>query len=205
MGLHELHDVHALDDLTEYGVLAVQPRGDHGGDEELGSLGVGASVSHGEKSGLGVLDLEVLVVELTAVDGLAAHTVSVSEVTTLKHEVRDDSVEARSLVVEGFARGSNALLASTESTEVLGGLGNGLTEKTEQDAASRLVINLDVEEDLAGNLLKVSTKGGGYNHQKDEKLEDLHSYVGMGMSRSGQELQITPEMEPSIFLLCFRR
>lgn len=39
-------------------MLAVEPRGDNGGDEELGSVGVGASVSGREESGLGVLELE---------------------------------------------------------------------------------------------------------------------------------------------------
>jgi hypothetical protein len=53
-------------------VAAVEPGGDDGGDEELGAVGVGAGVGHAEKEGLGVLELEVLVRELLAVDGLAA-------------------------------------------------------------------------------------------------------------------------------------
>jgi hypothetical protein len=48
----------------------VQPRGDDGGDEELGSVGVGSSVGHGEQEGLVVPELEVLVGELVSVDGL---------------------------------------------------------------------------------------------------------------------------------------
>jgi hypothetical protein len=43
-------------------------RGDDGGDEELGTVGVLASVGHGEETLLGVLELEVLVLELLAVD-----------------------------------------------------------------------------------------------------------------------------------------
>ncbi len=57
-------------DLTEDDVLAVQPRGYDGGDEELGTVGVGTSVGHGEKEGLLMTELEVLVGELVAVDGL---------------------------------------------------------------------------------------------------------------------------------------
>ena len=49
-------------------------RGDNSGDEELGAVGVGASVGHGQQVGLGVLDLEVLIGELLAVDGLSAGT-----------------------------------------------------------------------------------------------------------------------------------
>lgn len=41
-----------------------------------GRLRVGASVGHGEEAGLGVLELEVLIGELLAVDGLAAGALS---------------------------------------------------------------------------------------------------------------------------------
>src|SRR5215213_2479932 len=40
--------VHALDDLAEDGVLAVQPGGGDLGDEELGAVGVGPGVGHGQ-------------------------------------------------------------------------------------------------------------------------------------------------------------
>jgi hypothetical protein len=43
------------------------PRGG-GGDEELRSIGVLSSVGHAEKANLGVLQLEVLIGELVAVD-----------------------------------------------------------------------------------------------------------------------------------------
>jgi hypothetical protein len=48
--------------------LAVEMGGGHSGDEELGAVGVGASVGHGEETRLGVLLDEVLVVESAAVD-----------------------------------------------------------------------------------------------------------------------------------------
>jgi hypothetical protein len=40
--LDRLDDVHTLEHLTKHDVLAVQPRGLDGGDEELRALGVGA-------------------------------------------------------------------------------------------------------------------------------------------------------------------
>lgn len=92
------------------------------------SLRVGASVGHGQQTGLVVLQLEVLVGELLAVDGLATGAVAAGEVTTLKHEVRDDAVEGGALVAE-------ALLAGAEGTEVLGGLGDDVVEQVEGDAA----------------------------------------------------------------------
>jgi len=93
-------------------VLAVEPGGLGGADEELGAVGVGTSVGHGEDAGAVVLELEVLILELVAVDGLSSSAVVVGEVTALAHEVGDDPVEGAALVAE-------ALLAGAESTEVV--------------------------------------------------------------------------------------
>jgi hypothetical protein len=57
--------------------------------------------------------------------------VSALEVTTLKHKLGDDAVE--------FAAGiSEALLASAESTEVLGGFGNYVIVEDEVNATRLL-------------------------------------------------------------------
>jgi hypothetical protein len=77
----------AIRNAAEDDVLAVEPRGDDGGDEELGAVAVvilassqassgydvrvGAGVGHRQEEGLLVGQLEVLVAELLAVDGLA--------------------------------------------------------------------------------------------------------------------------------------
>ena len=73
-------------------MLAIEPRGHNGGDEELGAVAtrnqsgfnhpyiqmansrVGTSVGHGEDTRLGVLQLEVLIGELLTVDGTATGT-----------------------------------------------------------------------------------------------------------------------------------
>jgi hypothetical protein len=52
-------------------VLAIQPRGHDSGDEELRAVGVGTSVSHGQEERTVVLQLEVFILELFTVDGLA--------------------------------------------------------------------------------------------------------------------------------------
>jgi len=110
--LSGLDDVVAINDLSEDDVLSVEPGGLGGADEELGSVGVGTSVGHGQDSGGIVLELEVLILELVAVDGLASSSVVVGEVTALAHEVGDDPVEDAALVAE-------SLLSSAEGTEVL--------------------------------------------------------------------------------------
>ena len=60
-----------------------------------------------------MLQLEVLVFKLVAIDRLSTSSVVVSEVTSLAHELGDDTVERRSLVAE-------SLLAGAKGTEVLG-------------------------------------------------------------------------------------
>jgi hypothetical protein len=124
-------------------------------------LRVGASVGHGEKTGLVVLLLEVLIGELLTVDGTTTSTllrikkirrssmdtrkqisptqqlkreagatnVVAGEVTTLEHELGNDTVEAR--VQVALALGKLAKL-----TEVLGGLGDNIVEEVEGDTTS---------------------------------------------------------------------
>ena len=67
-----IDDFLSIDDFSEYDVLAVEPGAGYEGDEELGSVGVGSGVGHGQPALAVVLQGEVLVGELVAVDGLAA-------------------------------------------------------------------------------------------------------------------------------------
>lgn len=94
-----------------------------------GDVRVGAGVGHGQQTRAGVLDLEVLIGELLAVDGLATSAVATGEVTTLEHELGDDTVEGRALVAE--ARGTGA-----ELLEVLGGLGDDVVVEGEVNHTS---------------------------------------------------------------------
>lgn len=68
----------------------------------------------------GVLECEVFVLKLVAVDGLAPCAVVFGEVSPLAHEVGDHTVECAALVAE-------PLLSSAEGTEVLRCLRNHIT------------------------------------------------------------------------------
>lgn len=146
--LRRFHDVVALDDLPEHHVLAVEPLGLGRADEELRSVGPGASIRHGEDTRAGVLLDEVLVGELGAVDRLAASAVSGGEVAALAHEPRDHTVEGRSLVVERLSAPSDSLLSGAEGAEVLGRAGGDVGVELHHDPAGRLVADRNVEEDL---------------------------------------------------------
>ena len=85
-------------------------------------------------------NLEVLIIESAAVDGLTTSTVAIGEVSTLwmkgtrdnpylAHELGNDSVHLAVLVAERLAALAISLLTSAEATEVLGGLGNDISEQ----------------------------------------------------------------------------
>lgn len=106
-----------------------------------------------------MLQLEVLVGKLVAVDGLAASTVTLGEVTALDHEVFDDTVESGALITK-------ALLASSKSSEVLGSLmtrkhgvdgygsigcsylGDSLAVKAEDNTSKLFIAGGHIEVDL---------------------------------------------------------
>lgn len=109
-------------------MLAIEPVAGDGGDEELRSVGAGSSVSHREKSWLGMLLDEVLISELGSVDRFASSAIVIGEVSSLKHELGDDSVEDGAGITE-------ALLTSAESSEVLGSLGDNVLVELKNDSA----------------------------------------------------------------------
>jgi len=108
-------------------VLSVQPSRNRSGDKELAAVGVRSGVGHGEEVLLVVGELEVLVWEFLAIDRFSTGAVASSEVTALKHEAGDDSVEGAAFEAEAF-------LAGAEGSEVLGGLGDNVVEEGEVDA-----------------------------------------------------------------------
>jgi hypothetical protein len=138
-------------------VRAIEPRGHHGGDEELGSVGVFPSIGHGQNTRLCVLELKVLIweeevkfiaeqvefskvptSEFLAIDGLATNTGAVGEITALKHKLRDHSVEGGTLVAK-------AVLASCELSKVFCGSRDDFVIKFENDSTSRAAIDSDVK------------------------------------------------------------
>lgn len=52
-------------------MFAVQPRSTDSSDEELGTVGVLASIGHAEPAGAVMLQLEVLIGETVAIDALS--------------------------------------------------------------------------------------------------------------------------------------
>jgi hypothetical protein len=65
---------------------------------------------HTQEARAGVAQLEVFIFKLVAIDRLATGAITLGEVTTLNHEVLDDTVESGVLVAE-------ALFACGQGTE----------------------------------------------------------------------------------------
>lgn len=123
--LDRLDHVHPLDDVAEDDVLPIQPGGHHGADEKLGPVRVPPTVGHRQTSDA-VLQLEVLILELRAIDGVSSTAISTLEVPALDHELRDDTMELRPLVGETLCPTSNG-------DKVLYGLWNDLSEEAKGD------------------------------------------------------------------------
>jgi len=91
-----------------------------------------------------VLQGEVLILELVAVDGLSTGTVSSGKVSTLAHEVGDHTVEGGALEAE-------PLLPGAESTEVLTGLWHDVCSQLHDDLANGGSISGNIEENTASH------------------------------------------------------
>jgi len=148
-----LDDFVALEDFSEDNVSAIEMGRSGSGNEELRSVGILSGVGHRHKTLLGVLQLEVLIGKLVTVDGLSTSAITICEVTTLNHEVLDDTVEARTLI-------SITFLSSSQSAEVLGGFWDSLSIEPNHNTTHLLISMLDIEVDLVGDFGAFHSFGG---------------------------------------------
>jgi hypothetical protein len=84
-------------------------RSNNSSNKELRTIGILSSIGHRKKTRASVLKLKVLIGELLSIDRLSTGTITTSEVTSLNHEVVDNTVELRAFVAE-------TLLSGCEST-----------------------------------------------------------------------------------------
>jgi len=122
-------------------MFAVKPLCLSCAQEELGSICVRAGIGHGQNAFSGVLQLEVLVLKLVAIDALATSPVVVGEVSTLAHEAWDDTVE-------GGASKAKALLSGAQCTEVFCCLGHNICSQLHHNPANVGAVGGHVEVNL---------------------------------------------------------
>ena len=146
--LKSIEDWESINNLAKNAMLSVQPCAWDEGHEELRSIGVWSGVGHREVSSSGMSDSEVLVSELHAIDRLSSGTVSSGEISSLSHELGDNSVERATLVAKWLSTLSNTLLSSAESSEILGGLWSLVSVELHGDSTGWLVTDGDIEENM---------------------------------------------------------
>merc|ERR1711957_360585 len=108
-------------------MLVIQPIALVARDEELTAVGVGTTVGHGKQSWFLVLQTEVLIRKALPEDTQTSRAVALHEISTLDHEVLDDSVEGAIFVADGHLVQSE--LAGAKLTEILGCLRHHVAEE----------------------------------------------------------------------------
>lgn len=89
-------DILSRGSLSKDGVLAVEVWGGKVCDEKLRAVGVGSGVGHGEDAGFVMATVGfAFALELVA----GATRAGAGRATTLDHEVRNDAVEVKSVVI----------------------------------------------------------------------------------------------------------
>lgn len=140
-GLHLLNNVHPLNHLPKHHVLIVEPRSLGRGDEELRAVAVRPGVGHAQQPRLGVLQGEVLILELLPIDGSSPCAVLRGEIATLAHEVGYDPVEDGTFVAE-------SLLSGAQGSEVFGRFRGHVRAEFHHYPAQGLAIRGEVHENL---------------------------------------------------------
>ena len=117
------------------GVLSVEMWSVSVADEELRTVRVCTGISHRKNTFVSVRVPNLLVLELLSINTLATCAVSSSRITSLHHEVRDDSVEAVALVVELLS-----LFSCAKGSKILGSLWHVLIENLEYNSTGLIAI-----------------------------------------------------------------
>lgn len=111
----------------------------YGGDKELRSICIGTSIGHRKESWTVVAHAEVLISESVSIDGFTSKTIEIlwirtwlnpySDISSLKHEARDDSVEDWVLEAEIHSRSSLSLLSGAQASEIFSSLRDNIAEQ----------------------------------------------------------------------------
>lgn len=109
--------------------------------------------------------------EALAIDGFTTSAVAFGEVATLEHEIRNYTVEGRSLIAK-------TVLARCEFAKVLRSLRNDVIEEFENDAPSGLTADSNVKLKLTDSI------------QEHKERKFTHEHVGHGGERERGEGQV---------------
>lgn len=95
-----------------------------------------------------MFDNEVFIPESSTVNGFSTSAISSSDITTLSHEVGNNSMENTVFVVQFLSISHTAFFSSTECSEVFSCFRCLVCKKLNYNSSSKLTSNWDVEEDF---------------------------------------------------------
>ncbi|EEQ39471.1 hypothetical protein CLUG_03599 [Clavispora lusitaniae ATCC 42720] len=157
-----VHYIKAVQNFAKDDMGTIQPGSHHSGDKKSRTVCVLTSVGHGQSVRSVMLQLEVLILKLAAVNRFSTISFSCFKVATLKHEVGDHPVENRVFVAKG------RVIRNSQLSKVLNGLWHNGTKQTNGDTSNFLAIFFNVEIHLVSNRW-VFRQTGGASCNKLEK------------------------------------
>jgi hypothetical protein len=89
------------------------------------TVGIFAGVGHAKETLFRMLQFEVLVFKFVSVDGFSTRSITLGEITTLDHELLDDTMEPGAFIAEAF-------FTCCQGTEVLRSLSMPSAHKSQQ-------------------------------------------------------------------------
>jgi hypothetical protein len=99
--------------------------------------------------------VKVLILKLLAIDRFTSSSISVCKVTTLDHELLDNTVEDGAFKVEGLSSLAFTLFTSSQGSEVFCCFGNNIGPQFNHNATCWLSADGDVEK-------RARSFGGGF-------------------------------------------
>ena len=110
-------------------------------DKKLRSIGIGSTIGHGRSPRSLMLQLKVFVFEFFAVNRFATSAVMISEIPSLQHESRNDSMEYRTFI-------PHTLFATAQSPKILRCSRYNICSQKHDNSADVGVSDLDVKVHL---------------------------------------------------------
>ena len=145
-GFNLIKDIESITDVPKNAMSSIKVGSSYETKEELGSIGIGASICHGKDSSFSMHSfVQSLICEFVTIDTLSSSTISNREVTSLCHESRNDSMECASLVMKIFTTFSSSFFSSAEGSEIFSSYWVLCSIKSDCNSASCLTSDCNVK------------------------------------------------------------
>mmetsp|Transcript_91006 Transcript_91006/g.125476 ORF Transcript_91006/g.125476 Transcript_91006/m.125476 type:complete len:206 (-) Transcript_91006:17-634(-) len=143
---HGFDNLLTLFNFTKHDMLTIEPRSLGESNKELRTIGVATRVCHGQKEWLGVSYFEVFITKLGSINTFSASSIELSEITTLSHESRNNSMEDTLTVVKHLSANTSASFTSAKLSEILCSSWSNILEELHDNGALFNTANANIKE-----------------------------------------------------------